>query len=111
MNQINILTLLKKYLRKLFTMPWITIFGPVFLLSFFTLFIYFRTIALDKNIGIINKDKLITFDLNEVWKFVFVLTIVNYTANFFLEKSNPRYKYIFLLELISCYNIQFAYYH
>jgi hypothetical protein len=95
MNQINIILFIKRYLRKLFTMPWITIFAPVFLLSFFTLFIHFRTIALDKNIDIINKDKLIIYDLNEVWRFVLILTLTNFTANFFLEKTNPRYKYIF----------------
>jgi hypothetical protein len=76
-------------------MPWIAIFAPVFLLSFFTLFIHIQTIALDKNIDIINKNKLIVYDLNEVWRAVFIFSIVNFTANFFLEKTNSRYKYIF----------------
>jgi hypothetical protein len=95
MNPTNFFISLRRYLRKLFTTPWNTIFGPVFLLSFFTLFIHFRTIALDKNIDIINKDKLIIYDLNQVWMVVFTFSLVNFTANFFLEKTNPRYKFIF----------------
>ena len=95
MNLNNLFLILKRYFKKIFTFPWVGVFAPLFLLSFLDLFIHFQTIALDKNIDIINRGKIIEFDLNQVWLTIFVLSFVNFTANFILEKTNPRYKYIF----------------
>ncbi len=95
MNYNNFFLILKRYFRKVFSVPWIFIFGAELFLSFLTIFIHFQTIALDKNIDILNKDKIIVYNLNQICVLTFILIIINFSASFWLEKTNLRYKYIF----------------